>query len=58
MMRARDKGRIVYRHMSGLLRIVRGRLMLKAVGVPALGRASFTATFMCDVKGDAGSATG
>lgn len=51
MMRARNKGRIVYRHMSGLLRIVRGSLLLKAVPVPALGRSSITATFVCDVAG-------
>jgi hypothetical protein len=51
MMRARNKGRIVYRHMSGLLRIVRGRLFLKSINVPALGRASFTASFQCDVCG-------
>jgi hypothetical protein len=51
MMRARDHGRIVYRHMSGLLRVVRGRLILKGVNVPALGRSSITATFMCDMAG-------
>jgi hypothetical protein len=50
-MRARNKGRIVYRHMAGLLRIVRGRLMLKTVPVPALGRSSITATFVCDRAG-------
>ena len=31
MVRARNKGRIVYRHLSGLLRIVRGTMLLKAV---------------------------
>jgi hypothetical protein len=51
MMRARDHGKIVYRHMSGLLRVVRGRLMLKSVNVAALGRSSITATFMCDTIG-------
>ncbi|GEM_PF-2925082 len=51
MMRARHNGRIVYRHMPGLLRIVRGRLLLKAVPVAALGRSSFTATFICDCNG-------
>jgi hypothetical protein len=51
MMRARDRGKIVYRHMPGLLRIVRGRLILKAVSVPALARPSFTAIFRCDVTG-------
>jgi hypothetical protein len=51
MMRARDHGRIVYRHMSGLLRVVRGQFMLKSVSVPALGRSSITATFMCDSAG-------
>jgi hypothetical protein len=38
MIRARDRGRIVYRHLAGLLRVVRGTLMLKAVSVAALGR--------------------
>lgn len=52
MMRARNKGRIVYRHMAGLLRVVRGRLMLKAVSVPTLGRSSVTATFICDSNGN------
>lgn len=51
MMRARHKGQIVYRHLAGLLRIVRGRLMLKAVPVAALGRSSITATFVCDSMG-------
>lgn len=51
MMRARHNGKIVYRHMPGLLRIVRGRLHLKATHVPALARASFTATFVCDAPG-------
>jgi hypothetical protein len=51
MMRARDRGVIVYRHMPGLLRVVRGVLVLAARDVPALGRASFTATFTCDVRG-------
>jgi hypothetical protein len=51
MIRARDKGRIVYRHLAGLLRVVRGSLMLKAVSVAALGRPSITATFMCDTAG-------
>jgi hypothetical protein len=37
--------------MSGLLRVVRGRLMLKAVNVAALGRSSITATFVCDSEG-------
>ena len=50
-MRVRDHGPIVYRYMAGLLRIVRGRLSLKAVSVPALGRASFTATFVCEKAG-------
>lgn len=50
-MRARNKGQIVYRHMAGLLRIVRGRLLLKAVPVAALGRSSITATFICDCSG-------
>lgn len=45
------QGRVVYRHMSGLLRIVRGRLMLKAQAVPALGRSSISATFVCDSTG-------
>lgn len=52
MMRARNQGRIVYRHMAGLLRVVRGRLMVKAQSVPALGRPSITATFTCDTQGD------
>jgi hypothetical protein len=51
MMRARHNGRIVYRHMPGLLRIVRGRLSLKMTHVPVLGRSSFTAIFQCDVAG-------
>jgi hypothetical protein len=51
MLRARDHGRIVYRHLSGLLRVVRGRLMLKTVSIPALGRASITAKFICDTTG-------
>jgi hypothetical protein len=51
MMRARMKGQIVYRHMPGLLRIVRGHLLLAAQNVPALGRQSFTATFKCEVQG-------
>jgi hypothetical protein len=51
MMRARNKGKIVYRHMAGLLRVVRGCLMLKAVNVPALGRSSITANFVCDSEG-------
>jgi hypothetical protein len=51
MMRARMKGQIVYRHMPGLLRIVRGHLFLTAQDVPALGRPSFTATFQCDKPG-------
>jgi hypothetical protein len=51
MLRARDHGKIVYRHLSGLLRVVRGRLMLKTVSVPALGRASITAKFICDTAG-------
>lgn len=50
MMRARNKGKIV-RHISGLLRVVRGRMMLKAVNVPALGRSSITAIFACDSTG-------
>jgi hypothetical protein len=50
-MRARDRGRVVYRHLAGLLRVVRGSLMLKAVSVAALGRPSITATFMCDTAG-------
>lgn len=45
------KGQIVYRHMPGLLRIVRGHLMLAAKDVVSLGRPSFTATFRCEVKG-------
>jgi hypothetical protein len=40
MMRARHNGKIVYRHMPGLLRIVRGRMSLKATHVPVLGRAA------------------
>jgi hypothetical protein len=28
-MRARNKGRIVYRHAAGLLRIVRGKMLLR-----------------------------
>jgi hypothetical protein len=51
MMRARHNGMVVYRHMPGLLRIVRGRFALKAMHVAALGRASFTATFLCDAPG-------
>lgn len=51
MMRARHNGKIVYRHMPGLLRIVRGSLSLKAVPVPALGRSSCTATFTCESRG-------
>jgi hypothetical protein len=51
MMRARDRGRIFYRHLAGLLRVVRGSLMLKAVSVAALGRPSITATFVCDTAG-------
>jgi hypothetical protein len=51
MMRARNKGRIVYRYMPGLLRIVRGHLLLKATHVAALGRSSFAATFICDCAG-------
>lgn len=35
MMRAREKGRIVYRHMAGRLRIVRGRLRVKEQHVSA-----------------------
>lgn len=50
MMRARMKGQVVYRHMPGLLRVVRGTLLLKAQDVPALGRPSFTATFMTETK--------
>ena len=50
-MRARYNGRIVYRHASGLLRIVRGVMALKITSVPALSRASFTATFLCDAPG-------
>jgi hypothetical protein len=38
MMRARMKGQIVYRHMPGLLRIVRGHLMLAAKGRADLGQ--------------------
>ena len=37
MLRARHRGRIVHRHLAGLLRIVRGQLFLKSVSVPALG---------------------
>ena len=44
-------GRIVYRHMAGPLRIVRSRLLLKAVPVAAQGRSSITATFICDGEG-------
>jgi len=51
MLRARHRGRVVYRHLAGLLRIVRGQLFLKSVSVPALGRSSITATFMCDIAG-------
>jgi hypothetical protein len=51
MMRARRNGQIVYRHMPGLLRVVRGHLYLAAQDVPALGRPSFTATFQCDAQG-------
>lgn len=38
--------------MPGLLRIVRGVLLLAARDVPALGRSSFTATFTRDVGGN------
>jgi hypothetical protein len=51
MMRARHNGKIVYRHLPGLLRIVRGRMSLKTAHVPILGRASFTAMFLCDTPG-------
>src|SRR3972149_7358619 len=51
MMRARERGRIVHRHMAGRLRIVRGRLLLKEERVAALGRSSFTATFVCETAG-------
>jgi hypothetical protein len=51
MMRARHNGRIVYRHLPGLLRIVRGRMSLKMTHVPVLGRSSFTATFLCATPG-------
>jgi hypothetical protein len=51
MMRARNRGKIVYRHMSGLLRVVRGLLILKTVNMPALGRSSITANFVCDNEG-------
>jgi hypothetical protein len=51
MMRARHNGKIVYRHMPGLLRVVRGRMYLTMEHVPALARASFTATFTCDTPG-------
>lgn len=51
MMRAREMGRIVHRHMAGRLRIVRGRLLLKEERVAALGRSSFTATFVCETAG-------
>jgi hypothetical protein len=50
-MRARNRGVIVYRHMPGLLRVVRGVLLLATCNVPALGRPSFTATFQCDARG-------
>ena len=51
MMRARHNGNIVYRHLPGLLRIVRGRMSLKITHVPMLARSSFTATFRCDKPG-------
>jgi hypothetical protein len=37
--------------LPGLLRIVRGRLTVKATHVAALGRASVTASFLCDWLG-------
>jgi hypothetical protein len=51
MMRARHHGKIVYRHLPGLLRVVRGRMSLKITHVSVLGRSSFTAAFLCDAPG-------